>query len=294
MEHLSTFALARNVSGSTSLLLTPVRRGVLSWNTTAPCGRLRFRLLRAHVPDSQWYDYAQWDRGGRQSFSAASDRDGLHVDIDVIAAEQPFDGIEVRADDVRFDLVAFASPQAPLASRDYARAALALDVPAYSQYVVDGERGWCSPTSLAMVHAYHGVRASIETTARAVFDRAYNGTGNWAFNVAYSGQQGLRAMVAYLRDFEHARRFIERKLPLVISYSWSDGELPGAPLAHSDGHLAVLCGFTASGDCVINDPAAAHVNVIYPRDALERLWLRNDGVAYVIAPAATDFGDTLW
>ncbi len=29
-------------------------------------------------------------------------------------------------------------------------------------------------------------------TARAVFDRAYNGTGNWVFNVAYSGRLGLR------------------------------------------------------------------------------------------------------
>ena len=126
-------------------------------------------------------------------------------------------------------------------------------------------------------------------SARAVFDGAYNGTGNWTFNVAFSGSLGLRAAVVHVRNLEHAQRFIERGIPLAISYSWKEGELPGAPLEHSDGHLAVLCGFTANGDCAMNDPAAPNVRVVYPRGSIEAIWQRNHGVAYAVAPAGLDF-----
>jgi hypothetical protein len=144
-----------------------------------------------------------------------------------------------------------------------------------------------------MLHAYHGIDVPVDETARAVFDRAYNGTGNWTFNVAYSGSLGLHAVVAYLQNLDQALQLIERNVPIALSYSWRDGELPGAPLEHSDGHLAVLCGFTATGDCAVNDPAATNVRVVYPREALEKVWQRNDGAAYVVAPNGIDFASVL-
>ncbi len=271
----------------------PVRGGTISWNTYAPSGTLRFRLLRAREPASAWYDYAQWMPSGRKSYSPSSARDGVSVETDVLTAQTPFDGIELSAEGVDFTLLAFASPGRCVPSHPYDADAAILDVPAFSQYAVEGERGWCSPASLAMVHAYHGIDGSVEETARAVMDRAYNGTGNWAFNVAYSGALGLRGVVAYLRNLDHAARLLERNLPLVISYSWAGGELPGAPLPHSDGHLSVLRGFTANGDCAINDPAAPGVRVVYPRRALESIRQRNGGVAYVIAPAGLDYESIL-
>jgi hypothetical protein len=60
-----------------------------------------------------------------------------------------------------------------------------------------------------------------------------------------------------------------------------------------NGHLAVLCGFTRDGDCAINDPAAPGVRCVYPRGAIERIWQRNDGVAFVVAPSGIDFADIL-
>ncbi len=165
----------------------------------------------------------------------------MRVDVDVISR-----GAAVRrhrrsgATACDFEQIAFSSPVRARPSLPYGRDALILDVPARSQYVMPEERGWCSPASLSMIHAYHGIDVSVEETARAVFDRAYNGTGNWAFNVAFSGRLGLRGVVAHLQNLDHAQRLIERNLPLAISYSWRDGELPGAPLEHSDGHLAVL------------------------------------------------------
>jgi hypothetical protein len=290
---LTSFRQVTNAREGATLRFEPTRSGVISWNTYAPSGRLSFRLLRAGAPATASYDYAEWHPTGRKSFSAQSDREGVRVDVDIIKADQPFDGIELHADGVDFNLLAFAAPVRTAPSLPYARDALILDVPAYTQYVVEGERGWCSPTSIAMVNSYHGVDIGVEETAQSVADRAYNGTGNWSFNVAYSGSLGLRAVVAHLANLDQAQRLIERNLPVVISYSWSDGELPGAPLPHSDGHLAVLCGFTATGDCAINDPAAPLVRVIYPRGAIERIWQRNNGVAYVIAPDGVDYLDVL-
>ncbi len=292
MERVSCgFAEVRGVRETARLLFEPARGGVISWNTFAPTGRIEFRLLRAHAPATPWMDYALWHPNGSKSFSPV--HDGVRVDVDAIRAEQPFDGVDVRADGVDFNTLAFSSPARPHPSLPYARGALILDVPARSQYAGEGERGWCSPASLSMLNAYHGLDVSVEATARAVFDRAYNGTGNWTFNVAYSGSLGLRAVVAHLRNLDHAQRLIERNLPVAISYSWHDGELPGAPLEHSDGHLAVLCGFTSSGDCAVNDPAAPNVRVVYPRDAIESIWQRNEGVAYVVAPNGIDYASVL-
>jgi hypothetical protein len=301
VAHLNAgaFAAALQARESARLLFEPSRSGVLSWNTHAASGRIAFRLLRAHRPASDWLDLAQWRPEGAKSFSP--EHVGTRVDVDVIRASTPFDGVEVQAPEVEFELLAFSAPVHARPSLPYARDALILDVPARSQYAstasrtgsTQEERGWCSPASLAMIHAFHGVDLPVEAAARAVFDRAYNGTGNWSFNVAYSGSLGFRAVVGHLCNLDQAQRLIERNLPLAISYSWNDGELPGAPLERSDGHLAVLCGFTAAGDCAINDPAAPNVRVVYPRSALERIWQRNEGVAYVIAPIGIDYFDVL-
>lgn len=140
-----------------------------------------------------------------------------------------------------------------------------------------------------MLNAYFGLDYTVQDTARAVFDRAYNGTGNWSFNAAFSGSLGLRAAVVYLRNLDHAQRLIEAGIPIAISYSWKGDELPGAPIDHSDGHLVVLTGFTANGDCAINDPAAPNLRVVYPRAAIEHIWQRNKGVTYAVAPAGLDF-----
>ena len=275
------------VESQTDLFFEPAREGVLSWNTFSESGTLWFRLLRARTPATPWLQHVEWSSDGRVSYSPQ--HDDVLVDVDVIKSTALFDGIEVRAPGVEFSMVGFATHVRSQPSMPYAGEARILQVPARSQYVVEGERGWCSPTALSMLNAYHGLDYDVATTARAVFDRAYNGTGNWSFNVAFSGSLGLRAAVVYLRNLDHAQRLIEAGIPIAISYSWQGSELPGAPIEHSEGHLVVLCGFTANGDCAINDPAAPHLRVVYPRAAIEQIWQRNHGVAYAVAPAGLDF-----
>lgn len=280
-------AVKTDAEGLATLTFEPAREGVLSWNTFSENGTISFRLLRAHMPATPWLQHMEWSSEGRLSYSP--EHEDVKVEVDVIKSFQPFDGIEVRAPGVEFNAISFATPVRNVPSMPFMGEARILDVPARSQYVVEGERGWCGPTTLSMINAYHGLDYDVETTARAVFDRAYNGTGNWSFNVAFSGSLGLRAAVVYLRNLEHAQRLIETGIPVAISYSWSKDELPGAPVEHSDGHLVVLCGFTANGDCAVNDPAAPNLRVVYPRSAIERIWQRNNGVAYAIAPVGLDF-----
>lgn len=256
----------------------------MSWNTVAAEGELFVRILRAHRPDGNWLPHARWTRTGRHSFSAK--QNDVVIETDVLTSSQPFDGIEVRAEGVRFDLLALATPVHGEPSAP--GGAIELDVPGRSQYVFEHERGWCSPTTLSMLNAFYGHDFDVPGTARAVFDSAYNGTGNWAFNMAFSGSLGLHAVAAYLRNLEHAAAFLRAGIPLALSYSWGGDELPGAPIEHSDGHLVVLRGFDADGDCIVNDPASPNLTEVYPRDAIERIWMRNKGVAFIVARQGTD------
>lgn len=248
---------------------------------------LEFRILRNGQIASDWLLHSKWSPQHRRSFSP---RDvGVTVNTDEITAAQPFDAIEVRAKDVYFEALAVATPPPNAVTSKPVRAAVELPVLARSQYVVHGERGWCSPASLSMLHTYYGKTAGVAAVAREVFDCAYNGTGNWSFNVAYSGRVGLRGVVVYLRDLSQAADLIDAGIPLAVSYGWSGGELPGTPLEHSHGHLAVLRGFNSRGDPLLNDPASDTLQSVYESKAFQRLWLRSGGVAYVVTQPHTEF-----
>jgi len=269
------------------LRTAPARAGVVSWNGSGETYSLD---LRAHFVDgtfSEWLPYASAASGARRSYSAGDER--IRVDVDVLVATDAFRAIEVRFAGA-LDALALATPEhARHPLTDLAREPIELAVPMRSQYraAYPDKRGWCSPTSLAMLLAYHGVAEDgLPQLAARVFDTAYDGTGNWTFTVARAGELGLRGAVVYLRDFAHARAFLEAGLPLAISYRWQGDDLPGAPLEQSAGHLAVLRGFDASGDPILNDPAHPTVRVVYPRAALEAVWLRGGGIAYALGPRA--------
>lgn len=267
----------------TTLHCAPAAAAVLSWNTRAAEGTISLRVRFVDGYRSSWLPYVKWGAQGRHSLSPRAEE--VTIETDVVRANKPFDALDVRAAP-RLDAIALATPctQTP---RDGARtSALELDVPQYSQYVVSEERGWCSPASLAMVLAFHGCPLDVAAVAAAVYDGAYGGTGNWTFNAAYASTFGLRAFVAYLRDLVHAGAFIASGLPLVLSYAWNAGELEGAPLPESLGHLSVLRGFDRNGDPIVNDPAQPAPRTTYRRDQFERLWLAHGGIAYVLAPTS--------
>jgi len=190
-----------------------------------------------------------------------------------------------------------------------------LHVPRYSQMIHQGHypqwggggEAWCSPTSVAMVLDAWGrgptpkerawVKNSyrdpqVEHAARMTFDHRYDGTGNWAFSAAYAGTRGLDAFVTRLPSLRAAERYIKARVPLVLSLAFDPGELDGAPISSSNGHLLVLRGFTKSGRPVVNDPAAPRnrsVRRVYSRAQLERAWITSTaGTAYVMHPARAE------
>jgi len=191
---------------------------------------------------------------------------------------------------------------------------ITLAVPQYSQEIHAGQypeydgggEAWCSPTSTSMVLAYWGALPPpsewswvdpsyadpwVDNTARQVFDVHYDGAGNWPFNTAYAGGRGLNAFVTQLRGLNEAEQFIKAGIPLVASVAANPNKLTGFLLDKgTNGHLLVIVGFTASGDVVVNDPAAtsdATVQRVYDRAEFERSWLpASGGIVYVMRPAS--------
>lgn len=188
-----------------------------------------------------------------------------------------------------------------------------LPVPPYSQQLHRGRfahwdsggGSWCSPTSTSMLLAFHDrlpapadhawvdpahPDAFVVHGVRRVFDYAYDGAGNWAFNMAYAGARGVTAFVTRLRSLEEAEQFIAAGIPLAATVAFPRDGLRGAGYA-TDGHLLTIVGFTAEGDVISNDPASHslpsndEVRAVYDRGEFERVWLGSTGgVVYVVHP----------
>lgn len=165
-----------------------------------------------------------------------------------------------------------------------------LAVPKRSQMVYpDGGEVWCSPTSTSMVMAYWGIDQTVPTVVKGVWDYRYNGGGNWPFNTAYAGSLGLEGKVVRLSSLAEAERWTAAGVPVIASIAFKKGELTGAPISSTAGHLVVIRGFDAAGNVLVNDPAAATneaVALTYDRVEFEAAWLGNsNGVVYLIYPA---------
>jgi hypothetical protein len=264
------------------LRIPPSSRAVVSWNTPEPAGGIALIAHRADGSVSEPLLYARWSPEERRSLDGADER--TRIEVDMMRSDVPLTAVGV-ASTVELDAVAVAVPPPPDARAAPRARTRELAVPRLSQYLTahPEQRGWCSAASLAMVLQFHGVRRDVPAVAKGVFDTAYGGTGNWAFNAAYAGAHGLRGAVAYLRGLDHVAAFLEHELPVVISIAWERGELPGAPLERSDGHLLVVRG-VGEETVTVNDPAQTHVATRYPRAALDLVFRAHGGVAYLVAP----------
>ncbi len=146
----------------------------------------------------------------------------------------------------------------------------------------------CSPTSLAMVLEFWGDKKGTDEVALAVRDRASQLFGNWPANAAYAAKSGFDARVARLESLTDLENEIAAGRPVVVSLTFGDGELPGAPIRKTGGHLIVVSGFDAAGDVIVDDPAgkgSGQVRRVYPRAAFHKAWRVNKrGLAYLVGP----------
>ena len=297
-----------------------------SWEARTP-GRSLVRVqLRAMSPDGttgSWDTMADWSTGNRPvprtTYSGQTDDLG-RVSVDTWQATSSVTSWQVRVTLLRplgsttpvalerVGAVASVVSTTPVpTSLPGPGAGTVLPVPAYSQMTHQGHHpqwggggeAWCSPTSTAMVLAFHGIHpeprgiapghpdAVVDHTAKMVYDHGYDGTGNWAFNTAYAATLvGGDSYVTRLRDLREAEDHIVAGVPLIVSIAFGRAQLTGAPISSSNGHLLVVVGFEADGDVVVNDPAGATnaaVRRVYDRAEFERLWLNaSGGLAYVI------------
>jgi hypothetical protein len=209
-----------------------------------------------------------------------------------------------------------------------------LPVPRYSQMTHAGEypryggggEAWCSPTATTMVLAYYDALPHAATyawvdrsytdrvvdhAARMTYDYGYDGTGNWPFNTAWAARLAGHAFVTRFKSLRGVEQMVRAGIPVVTSVTFGAGQLDGAPISSTNGHLLVVVGFTRAGDVVVNDPAArtrAGVRRTYDRGQFEDAWLKrypsngsmrgSGGLGYVIRDAAHPLpartGNTNW
>jgi uncharacterized protein YvpB len=266
---------------SPSFTALPFDRAVLSWNATGPA------VFELQADGGAWRTMGKW---GPRPESVPSDG----VEVDTLVLKAPATSLRYRvtpAPGTAVTLVAAATwtrgEKNPLSLKPSPAWGRTLDVPQRSQRTSDEDPAKvCSPTSLSMILQYYGTNKSIEKVADGVYDRASKLYGDWPFNTAYAhAASGLEAYVRKFMGLEDLEAEIAAGRPVEISHRWEKGELDGAPISRTDGHMIVVVGFTKDGDVVVNDPAArpGEVRRVYKRAQIDKTWLvRGDGVGYVL------------
>jgi len=290
----------------------PFDVAIPSWIATTPPGTWLELELRAALPGggrTAWYTMARWASETSTLRRGSVDGQGdAHARVATDTLElrgeaAPSTAIQYRLTLCTTDLAASPSvcrvrvmtsdstrePRGLPLPTERAAWGTEIAVPSVSQRVADDRaRGWCSPTATSMVLGRWGHQVSVPVAAAATYDHTYAGTGNWAFNTAWAGTYGLDAFVTRLGSLVQVEQLVEAGVPVIVSLAFGEGELSGAPIAASDGHLIVIRGFDAAGDVIVNDPAGAsdaEVRRVYRRDELERSWLSGSGgAAYLIHP----------
>ena len=253
--------------------------------------------LSARV-DGGWSPWVAGVGLGPSAFEPLPPTDALGVDVDVFRARLPVEAVRARARIrapgpaavlaapwmLTLSAAAPASPALP----DTAARATRLDVPALSQMAVDAAlaRRICSPTCVAMVLGYWQRPAPLAALAAEIFHPGTDLYGVWPAAIVAAGRRGLAGYLLRFPDWAAAAWCLERRLPVIASVRYEAGELSGAAIAATSGHLVVLTG--RDGDEVlVNDPAApaaAGVPRRYRLDELIRAWLERTGVGYVLFP----------
>jgi hypothetical protein len=284
---------------------------VVSWQANAPAGTWVDVELRGRIGTTwtKWYSLGVWNETN-QPFTRHSviNQGDVYADAwtDTLVMKQTANAIQTRitlfttnqatTPTVRSYGISFASgTESPSTVRSTGlRSNLA--VPKRSQMIYPGGGNvWCSPTSLSMVMAYWGnvtgntaLVRTVPTVKDGVWDYVYDGGGNWVFNTAYAAAAGLDSKVVRMSSLAEVERWTAAGVPVIASIAYAQGELSGTPIPASDGHILVIRGFDASGNVLVNDPAAssdAGVGMTYNRAQFEKVWLKYaNGTTYLAYP----------
>jgi hypothetical protein len=296
-----------------------VTEAIASWNTFTPPGSWVEIQLRARYGTrwSRWYVLGIWAADDstirRHSVQSQGDSDGF-VAVDTFVStnqKETSDGFQLKlrlfsVDGTAVPVVQNASvaysttPPKNASVTSGASAPASLSLPRYSQYAYPhGGEVWCSPVSVSMVLAYldsyDGLpEPRVLAAVEGVYDRVYQGHGNWPFNTAYAARDGVyEAYVARFTSLKSAEAFLAAGIPVIMSIAWNKGVLTNSGVASTNGHLLVMVGSDSEGNPIVNDPANdpsapqdSPVQRVYLRQEFEPLWLQaSGGAVYLIYPA---------
>ena len=279
-----------------------------SWNVT---GDVPFSVdvrtrASADAPWTPWLLIGDWGVTARPE-DVVTACDEAEVAVDVLTASAPqamaqlrfraADGGALRPEDVRATVI--LTDTRALEARVLAAAEEAwpipvqLSVPARSQRGAGADIGHriCSPTSVAMVAAFHGARVPTRTMAATLLDPHFDIYGNWNRAVQGAHQHGVPGELVRLSSWEAVAAYLRSGRPLVASIKADEGQLRGAPYERTGGHLLVVTGLGPGGVVHVNDPAAPWPGVVprrYMRADMEQVWFGRGGVTYALAPPSPE------
>lgn len=297
---------------------------IVSWNARTPEGSCLTVYAQGRVEDewTKWYNLGIWNRGGcPQARTSVKDQedDFGDVDTDTLKLKKLADAFRFKvelssADGKSYPCLRFLAVNVTDSSVSAVEVppvksvwGTELDVPYLAQISVEGGRGWCSPTSTAMVLGYWSkklnrpeLKVGVTETARAIHDEAWGGTGNWPFNTAHASEfPGIRGYVTRFASVSQIERWIAKGVPVIVSLNSS--RLRREESDSDPGHLMVIRGFTSDGDPVFNDPwprggkaedcpkdyPVEDLRKVFKREDLEYAWLGPKGslgTVYLIYP----------
>jgi len=257
--------------------------------TEAP---LAFRFEISALVDGEWSAWTGSATIGAADFAPLpAAAEPLACDVDVFRAARAVDAVRLRvrvraAASTRWIVALSAADAASPDLRLDAGPPARLDVPALSQMEADAVLGAriCSPTSVAMVLGYWGRAAAPVALAAEILHPALDIYGVWPAAVRAAAARGVAGYLLRFPDWGAVRWCLARGIPIVASIRYAAGELTGAAIAATAGHLVVIVGL--DGDTVlVNDPAAptaASVPRRYRAEEFSRVWLARTAVGYVL------------
>ncbi|MBA4493459.1 C39 family peptidase [Paenactinomyces guangxiensis] len=295
-------------SYTTAPIFLAHKDGVISWQAKTPLGTWLEFDIRSLINDNwtKWYCMGSWSLNSspfkRRSIRNQFDHFG-DVKIDTLVLNDVASAFQVRVTLFTIDLkisprlysfgISLSNGTDVGGSRSGPDGANSLVVPKRSQMPFLGGQVMCSPACVSMVLGYWAAVTDNETldksvtqVARFVWDSEYKSFGNWSFNIAYIASLGLQAKVVRLCNLNDIEQWIKSKVPVIVSVAYKSGQLKGAPLNETKGHLLVVRGFDELGNVLVNDPAALtdeDVSLTYDRIQFEQVWLNgSNGTAYLI------------
>jgi len=165
-----------------------------------------------------------------------------------------------------------------------------IPVPAKSQFEQDPDLGSriCSPTSVSMVLDHYGCQTAPLEVASVAYHPLHDLYGVWPAALYAASRWGLLGYLLEFPSWDAVQWLLKRRIPVVASIRYKEGELQNAAQPATSGHLVVVRGYSA--DMVrVNDPAAASAAAVcrfYARREFEQVWLERGALGYVIFPPA--------